>query len=565
MYFSEGHIVEGRYKIIRLIGEGATSNVYLSYDLILEIEVSLKVLKNHNIDEKKIKNFQREAHTISLLNNDNIIKLYDISTDENSNHYIVQEYVEGITLKEYIKQEPIIHVKKVVSIVAQILVALEHAHENKVIHKDIKPQNILYGFEGKIKLTDFGISDVLDDESTRTQTLMGTPQYVAPEVLTKSEITYETDIYSVGILIYELLMGYPPFNGEKPTVIMMKQLNQPIPSVIKERDDVPQSLENMIIKASAKKKENRYKNAYEMLLDLSTCLSIQRRNEVPLILEDDLGDINASDIDMKKVKEEEEKKEAIKNQKKKKKIIIGGLVALLFILTIFVSLFVSMSNHSKEIPNLIGFEEANAIESLRINGFNTDEYEIQKEVNDTVLEGLVIKTEPAAGEVLPKGEKIIVKISQGPEKIKLEDYSKKTEQEATNQLQLLGFKVEILRENSTYEQGTVIKQNPASGTELTYGDIVTLTISDGEELVDVPNFNGLTSSEVQTWADDNGMEYKETKVCSDTIEKDRVISQETSFGKKIKPGSTIKVTISTGKCATETDTSTTTDKNDGTT
>ena len=260
-------IIDSRYQMMRKIGEGGMAKVYLAYDNIQEINVAIKVLRKENIQEKKIKNFKREADALSLLDDENIVKIYDVG-EEGDIHYIIYEYVEGMTLKDYIATCSPIVIEEVIEISRQIIAGLSHAHQRGVVHKDIKSQNILLDKNKKVKITDFGIADIMDDDITKTQSVMGTPQYVAPEILNREKLTEQSDIYSIGIVMYELLLGKTPFTGEKAAVIMIKQMSHPLPSIVTERGDVPQSLENIIIKATAKKLVNRYQTCEELLKDL---------------------------------------------------------------------------------------------------------------------------------------------------------------------------------------------------------------------------------------------------------------------------------------------------------
>lgn len=546
-YIKAGQIFANRYKIIEIIGEGATSYVYLAYDNIQEMNVSLKVLKNDNIDEKKIRNFEREAKAISLLNHPNIIKIYEFSEYEGY-HYICQEYVEGITIKEYIHNSNKIHIKDVVDISIQVLEGLKHAHEHKVIHKDIKSQNILYSVNKEIKITDFGIADILDDNSAKTQSLMGTPQYIAPEVLSRMGSNEQTDIYALGIMIYELLVGHAPFYGEKSTVIMLKQLNQPLPSVIKERSDVPQSLENIMIKASAKKLDNRYKTADEMLEDLHNCLNINNRNVEPLILENDFDIKTETTLDIPEIITEKNNQQK-KEDKRKRNILI---LILLFILTLIVILLAFLfTPNNKIMPDIVNLEYTKAESILTDIGINKDKIKIEYEKNNEITTDTIISSEPKAGDSITKDTNITLTVSQGPEDIEVPSVVEQSQSVGTSQLESLGFKVKINKVNSSEYSGTIIEQNPFPGEKISYGSTITITVSDGVKIIKMQNFIGLKEKEIDKWAEENNINVTKDKSCSDNYAEGIIYKQNPAYNKDIEENSSVKISISNGSCKKE--------------
>lgn len=547
----EGQKFADKYQIIELLGEGATSKVYLAYNLVDEINVSLKILKNETIDAKKIRNFKREAKAIAMLDDENIIKIYEINEAEGF-HYIAQEYVEGITLKDYIQGNTKIYIKEIVEIITQILIGLDHAHFKKVIHKDIKSQNILYGVDKKIKITDFGIADILEDESSKTQSLMGTPQYVAPEVLSRQGATEQTDIYSVGILMYELLMGHAPFTGEKPTIIMMKQLNQPLPSVMKDRKDVPQSLENILIKSTAKKLQNRYKTASEMKEDLATALVLSRRNEAPVVLLNDFDynteqTLNLSELEMMK------KREVKEHKKRKSRLVIFG-VLITVLLLIIGAIILTGNSKMKEMPDIKGKDLETAQLILETNGYDLDQIKVTYEVNNKYPSDTVISTNPKAGEAVDKSKIIQMNVSQGPEKIDIENYLGMSESVAINQLEKKGFLIEINYLNSELSQGTIIDQDPLEGGTLEYGSTITLTVSSGLKQIKVLNFNNITEEEADSWAEEQGVSLSKTKVCNDNYDEGKVFDQNLKYNETISENETIKLKISSGICSKDSST-----------
>lgn len=546
----EGQKINGKYQIIEKIGEGATAKVYLAYDLINELNVSLKILKEDDITEKKIKNFKKEAKVISLLNHDNIIQIYEIDEFEGV-HYIAQEYIEGMTLKDYIIKSDKIAIQEAQNIILQILKGLEHAHEKGVVHKDIKSQNILLSVNNEIKITDFGIADILEDDMTKTQSLMGTPQYVAPEVLNKGKNTHQTDIYSTGILLYELLIGHAPFTGEKPTIIIMKQLNQPLPSVKNQREEIPQSLENVLLKATAKKLENRYQTATEMLQDLETVFDINRIDEVKVDIKDDFDyeELTTTNLgEIKKINKEES------NKKKKKKYLTLITVILAFItFLIALNLYFFSQENNLTMPDLSNktLEESQSI--LTNLGIDSDNITITYEISEDVANNVIISTEPEAGKELMKDTMIELVISKGQEKIKLENYINQNIDDVEKLLNDLGLEVEIYQEYSPKDKGLILSQEPEADSEVAKGDTIKLIVSQGVKQVKVANLLGITEDEFDTWIEDNNLNSAKTFECNDTYDKGEIFLQDPQRNIEVEEDSVIKVSISTGTCAKEDD------------
>jgi len=278
---AKGQKISDRYQIIKSVGEGGMANVYLAFDTILERNVAVKVLRGDlATDEKFVRRFQREALSASSLTNENIVEVYDVGED-NGEYYIVMEYVEGKHLKHLIKKRGKLTIAEVVDIMLQVTNGLSVAHEQYIIHRDIKPQNIMILENGLVKLTDFGIAVAMNStQLTQTNSVMGSVHYLPPEQASGKGATLQSDIYSLGILMYELLTGKLPYRGDNAVEIALKHLKEAIPSLRNELPDVPQSIENIIIKATAKNPKNRYADATEMHEDLRTCLEESRKNEI---------------------------------------------------------------------------------------------------------------------------------------------------------------------------------------------------------------------------------------------------------------------------------------------
>lgn len=545
-------IVANRYKIIRKLGEGGTAKVYLAYDQIDERNVSLKILKKENIDDRKVKKFKKEAETLALLDDENIVKIYDVGQDDNL-HYIAAEYIDGMTLKDYIRTCSPIPVEEIVKLSQQILHGVKHAHERGVVHKDLKTQNILLDEYKNVKITDFGIADIMDEDVTRTQSLMGTPQYIAPEILNRESLTAQSDLYSVGIVMYEMCVMQVPFVGEKAAYIMIKQMSQPLPSIIAQRADIPQSLENVIIKATAKKLNNRYQNAKEMIEDLNHVFDADKMDEQPLVLADDLVkqdeiektiDIGQEKIDLSNLKDNEQQKKDSK--RKQKRIIIVAIVLVL--LLIGGVIFFNNRNTKITMPDLVKKTQNEAYSELEPLGISSKNVTIKYEFSKDIEQDKVIRTQPPAGDIINKKTPIVIYLSQGPEGKKLENYVGKIASDVKTQLEKDGYVVTLDYVENDAKADTIIAQSPGNGSLVKPGDTITLTVSSGQKKVVVPNFTNMTKDEVDAWSKANQISITYETTCNNTVEAYHVISQSVAYDTEINKGDQISISLSTGAC-----------------
>lgn len=545
-------IVANRYKIIRKLGEGGTAKVYLAYDQIDERNVSLKILKKENIDDRKVKKFKKEAETLALLDDENIVKIYDVGQDDNL-HYIAAEYIDGMTLKDYIRTCSPIPVEEIVKLSQQILHGVKHAHERGVVHKDLKTQNILLDEHKNVKITDFGIADIMDEDVTRTQSLMGTPQYIAPEILNRESLTAQSDLYSVGIVMYEMCVMQVPFVGEKAAYIMIKQMSQPLPSIIAQRADIPQSLENVIIKATAKKLNNRYQNAKEMIEDLNHVFDADKMDEQPLVLANDLVkqdeiektiDIGQEKIDLSNLKDNEQQK---KDSKRKQKIIIIFTIVLVLLL-IGGLIFFNNRNTKTTMPDLVKKTQNEVYSELQPLGISSKNVTIKYEFSNDVEQDKVIRTQPPAGNIINKKTPIVIYLSQGPEGKKLDNYVGKIASEVKTQLENDGYVVTLDYVENDAKADTIIAQSPGNGSLVKPGDAITLTVSSGQKKVVVPNFTNMTKDEVDAWSKANQISITYETTCNNTVEAYHVISQSVAYDTEINKGDQISISLSTGAC-----------------
>ena len=560
---SKGQKINDRYEIIKMIGEGGMANVYLANDNILERKVAIKVLRGDlSNDEKFIRRFKREALSVSNLSHPNIVEVYDVG-EEDGNYYIVMEYIEGKTLKQLLQKRGALTLPEVIDIMSQLTDGLSHAHEAYIIHRDIKPQNIMIEDNGLVKITDFGIAMALNStQLTQTNSVMGSVHYLPPEQANGKGSTIKSDIYSLGILMYELLAGSVPFKGDTAVEIALKHMKEKMPSIRKQNPTIPQSVENIVLKATAKNPKNRYDSVREMYNDLQTAM--EKDNEKRIVYEYPENDLEETKViapiakESKKTivdkpldQEEDSTTSNEKNEKNKLPIILAIILLVILIVLAFVYLLIS-SNDVKEVkvPDVVGLETEEAIKTIKEKGL---EYTTKSEESDTVEKGLVIRTEPKAGSTKTKGSTITIVESTGKEFLLLEDYAGKNYYEIKAKLELSGIKVEMKTKSvenaSEYKdkEDLIIDQEPKFNKEeeikLYENDSVILYIPEVDVYPDMVK-EKWTLSQAQDFAKEYKLTlditYKETK---DT-EENLILSQGREPGDPIYEGYTLKITVS---------------------
>ena len=552
-----GKTLNGRYKIQSLIGTGGMAAVYLAKDLILDRLVAIKVLRlDFRQNNDAMRRFRREALSATQLTHPNIVGVYDVGQSQEMN-YIVMEYVEGTDLKDYIRQRGALHPIEAVRIMLQIVSAIAAAHQNRIIHRDIKPQNILIDREGNVKITDFGIAVALSDTSlTQTNTLLGSVHYLSPEQARGGMATIQTDIYALGIVLYELLTGRVPFDGESAVSIALKHFQEPLPPVVNPTAMVPQSLENIVLKATAKDPMNRYRSCYEMFQDLKTCLDSTRLYEKKFVPTSFTGETKVlSPITTQKIKPIQssreipvvEMDEEIPVRKKRK---WPWIVVLLMISVIGIMAFAFLRSSPKEVqvPDVTNLTEAAAKIKLADAKLSvTDVIPVQ---SDEVESGKVIETNPKAGSTVKEKSKITIKVSSGKEAVTMKDYRNKTYETARDELKKLGFTVEKKEENSdSVEAGKVISQSIAPNQKVEGKDtVITLVVSKGETSINMANLKGYTREGAIEYASTNNLNLTITEEENDATV-DTVISQSIREGSDIKKGTPLTIVLSKGKKA----------------
>jgi serine/threonine-protein kinase len=404
-------ILASRYHILKRLGDGGMADVYLAQDELLNREVAIKVLRgNLALEPVSLLRFQREANSASALNHPNIVEIYDVG-DEEGHHYIVMEYIKGRTLKQLIQQRGALEKNEALAIMDQLVGAVEEAHKKNIIHRDIKPQNVLIKDDGTVKITDFGIATVSDSlQLTQADTVLGSVHYLAPELARGESASFQSDIYSLGICFYELLTGEVPYRGETPVQVAMKHLKDEMPSVLDFNPSLPMSIENIIRKSTAKNRIHRYKSAEDMRLDLKESLSEKNKNVKRL--EFDLPKESDETIIINKVnglKNDNENKWNIKS--------FWGM-SLVLVSTIILVLIVSVSGvfdpnrNMVEVPDLLNMTLAEAREALFDSGIEIAS-NINYELTDNIEAGKVIKITPSVGSLLEKGSTINITLSEG--------------------------------------------------------------------------------------------------------------------------------------------------------
>lgn len=572
---AKGQKISDRYQIIKSIGEGGMANVYLAYDTILERNVAVKVLRGDLAnDEKFVRRFQREALQASSLSHPNIVEVYDVGED-NGEYYIVMEYVEGKHLKGLLKKRGKLTIPEVVDIMIQVTSGLTVAHDSYIIHRDIKPQNIMILDNGLVKLTDFGIALAMNStQLTQTNSVMGSVHYLPPEGASGKGATLQSDIYSLGILMYELLTGKLPFRGETAVEIALKQLKEPMPSIRKEIPDIPQSIENIILRATAKNPKNRYADAREMHDDLLTCLDESRKNEIKISLK--YPEIDLDDGKMLKLKNENltkkesdeiiakriTQKDINKNQNKSIVILLSIFTGIVVLITSIVVLLPKLTKKAQvTVPDVSNMTVVKAIETLQGEGFTVSPKQIEK--SSTVIdEGKIISTSPSGGTKHKKGYEITLYVSTGSKSVEVEDYTGKNYLEVKGKLEAYGINVIIEKKemevdsDEDYETNIIMDQSVKKGENLSKGDNITLYIPDIKNLY--PDFTDGTYSvsDIIDFANEYKLKLKfidkDSKTISITSENAneysdyKILTQNRAAGTKVTENApfTIKIDVS---------------------
>ncbi|MDK8502960.1 Stk1 family PASTA domain-containing Ser/Thr kinase [Aerococcus sp. UMB1112A] len=585
-----GQLIDERYELLSHIGSGGMANVYLAFDHILERQVAIKFLRLDLDDETdSIRRFRREAMSITELDHPNIVDVYDIGDKEREN-YIVMEYVDGKDLKTYIRDNHPISPQTYQVIMLQILDGVQCAHDHGIVHRDLKPQNIMVKADGTVKIMDFGIAIISTETSiTQTSTIIGSVHYLSPEQARGSLATAQSDIYSLGIVSFEMLTGHVPFDGESAVSIALKHFQEDLPALDAERSHIPNSIQNVIYKATAKDPSDRYQSCRDMAEDLATALDAENL-EVPLVngpglaaetiilakpdldaqaeadkLDQTLvlptagatsGTASTSQVEASDLKRSEGPRpdpaedRTVKTRSQgiwaKLQSLPRWLVASALIVLLLLSVTVYSAMTRVRVPDVAKMTPDQAVQLIQEAGLRVGDQ--QEESSEDIQDGRVTRTDPEASSRVKEDAEIDLYVSTGPKKVTLKDYRDKPFDEAKRELEEEGFKVkkEEVYDNQI-KSGHVVDQDPGSGQEVQVkGTTVTLKVSKGKETFSLQDLAGKTQSEVQAYADSIGLNLTTSSEYSNQVEAGRVIRQNPSPSTKVQAGDSLSVVLSLG-------------------
>ena len=601
-----GTMLSGRYEVLKRVGSGGMADVYMAKDHKLNRNVAVKVLKSEYVeDEKFLKKFETEAQAVARLSHPNIVNIYDVGMEDGIN-YIVMELAEGITLKEYIRKKGYLSPKETVEISTQIASAISHAHKNHIIHRDIKPQNILVSDTGIIKVTDFGIAKATSSNTvTSTATAMGSVHYISPEQAKGRFCDEKSDIYSLGITMYEMVTGHVPFDHENGVTIALMHLQNEITPPSQIRDGIPDSLEKIILKCTMKKPEERYQTADDLIADLRLVFEdtsggyvgvVPAIDDSPTIMIDQnelTQRINTPKKDQKIQQEEplkdeeqnayldeDDEEESGMNSKIEKLVIVlaavvGAIILISIIVFVVKSSGVFKSGKSTTTTSIGTTAESNDTESKK---YTVDNYigmslsaarekidgkfkiKVEEEYSADYAKGLVIRQDPESDTELEGGKTLTLVVSKGTrteDKVSVPEVVGKMESSAKSELEAAGLKVSVKTKYSTdVAKGKVISQSPESGNQVTKNSTVVITVSQGEKpetMVRVPNLRYFTESKARSELKNSNLVLGSVLTeYSDSVEKGLVIRQTVSSGSKVKEGTAVGIYVSLGPRQTAT-------------
>ena len=552
----KGDKINDRYQIIKTIGEGGMANVYLAKDIILDRNVAVKVLRGDLADDEKfVRRFQREALSASKLNHPNIVEMYDVGED-NGRYYIVMEYVQGKTLKSLVKKRGALTLPEVIDIMTQLSSAIMCAHDSYIIHRDIKPQNVMILDDGRVKIMDFGIAMALNsNELTQTNSVMGSVHYLPPEQANGSGSTIKSDIYSLGILMYELLTGKVPFKGDNAVEIAIKQMKEPIPSICKQNPDIPQSVENIVLRACAKNPKNRYDSVKEMYDDIKTCLTEDNLNQKRLVykypeheLEETKEMPNLSRLDRKREEESVVTKQKKKSKKDMALWITGGIfAALVALICLFIIIYPKLvSVPDVTIPDVSNLTVVEAEAELKKIGLSVAS-DVEERENDEIEPGKVIGTNPQVGRTVKEGTEVTIIVAKESGNVTIENYQGQNYKTVEANLTNAGLNVIVeprkinKDEQDKYKEENVVDQSAKEGDVLEPGD--TIIIYYAVFTIEYPDFvaENYTVDMVQEFCGENNVTLNIQYETNDTYPEGTIIKQNRTG--EVISGSTLTITV----------------------
>lgn len=588
------HRLAGRYEVRSLIGRGGMAEVHLGFDTRLSRVVAIKMLRRDLAQDSIFQaRFRREAQSAASLNHPNIVAVYDTGEEIIEDAvgrsiavpYIVMEYVEGHTVKDLISDGTAVPINEAVEIVSGVLSALDYSHANHLVHRDIKPGNIMLTSDGKIKVMDFGIARALtDSQATMTQTnaVVGTAQYLSPEQARGETVDARSDLYSTGVVLFELLTGRPPFKGDSAVAVAYQHVEQipPTPSSI--LSDIPDSLDRVVLKALAKNREDRYPSAAAMLSDLqrvsrgldvaappadswatevlptSGMVGAQTAATTPMSAVAPRGGgqaMAATSTSLPPVAERADTAEEASKARKRRTVIIASVVAIALLLiagSVWALTRRAAAPETVAVPTVVGLSQANAKAQIEAAGF-VWELNSEKVASDSVEEGSVASTDPAGGTQAEKGSTVRVTISSGPDSVVLPDnLVGMTPEDARKAIEALGLKWELDSSkvaSDTVAEGKVAQTNPSPGSKVKAGQTIRVYLSSGSDEVEVPDLSGMSQDQARSALKAVGLELGNVTSVDSEKDKDRIVAQDPATGTKVKKGTTIGVSVSNGKTA----------------
>ncbi|WP_242213747.1 serine/threonine protein kinase PrkC [Bacillus cereus group sp. BfR-BA-01383] len=563
-----GKRLNDRYKLLKMIGGGGMANVYLAHDDILGRDVAVKILRlDYSNNEEFIKRFHREAQSVTTLSHPNIVNMYDVG-EEDGIYYLVMEYVPGQTLKQYIIERGMLPIGEALDIMEQLTSAMAHAHHFEIVHRDIKPHNILIRADGVIKVTDFGIATATSATTiTHTNSVLGSVHYLSPEQARGGIANKQSDIYSLGIVMFELLTGRQPFSGESAVAIALKHLQNEIPSPKRWNENIPQSVENIILKATAKDPFHRYQSANAMKRDIETALYPERINEQPFYIPEDMEatkaipiiqqeqlfeNVTDETIVLKGSKVDEQVREEAELSKKKKrsnkwlKVLITTFlllaIGITLALTVIPGFFIPKD---VKVPDVAGMKYTTAVNKLVEKGFEITEPNIV--YTDDVEAGDVIKTDPVAGRVVKENSKITIYQSGGKKKSKMKDFTGKNFESVKTELEERYKQVTENYIENDRPKGEIVEQIPTPDQMVIEAEQeLKVWISKGPYQIRAGDFSRWTENSVIGYLNERKLTPDVKREYSDTVDKGLVISQSPKPGTPLKEGDKVTIIISDG-------------------
>ena len=552
-----GEVISERYKIVKYLG-GGMSSVYLATDIILNREVVVKMIKADPLDkEKSVRRFQREVESTIQLSHPNIVSVLDVDeTDEY--HILVTEVVHGVNLKEHILKNSPLDIDEVIRIAMMTLRGIEHAHDRGIIHRDIKPQNILLDTNGRVKITDFGIAKALSEtRMTETNQVIGSVQYISPEQAKGQNTDERTDIYSFGVMLFELLTGRLPYEAETAVSVALKHISEPFPNISEYRD-IPVGLKNIIMKCTEKEPVNRYRHADDVLSALVYYKDVSEPYEPVKKEEQEKTMVTpipaAKPSEPVKAAEQEpvskENNEAETEPKKKRRKWPWILFILLFLLAaaaVIVYLLWPRQSPTVSLENLQNATVEEAEEYLLSEDLVAGE--VSETYDENFEEGMIIETEPVSGTDVERGSSVDMLVSLGEEPYTMNDHVGDMFEDVKTDLEAAGFtNIQSETEYSDEAPGTILEQSIAEGEELTPDSSpITFTVSDGVAPIPITNYAGTSLEAARAELESQGFIVNvTTEVYSDEVPEGAIVSQDPSYGDFL-PGSQINVIVSLGE------------------